>query len=282
MPEAWDAEDASLEIINKDGSTQLITSYKDDIFCIANRCAPTPPEGLIVEVIDYNDMMRGTPVKDKYLFAHGIFPMFVREEAAKRGAVGIISDWTQNYDLQEYSYWTNGWCGPGWYHTADDRKMHCFMLSPAKGRSFIDIFASGGTVKVRAYVKSQIYDGEIFTVSGTIPGKSDEEVILLAHIYEPFITDDASGASAIIETARILNKLIEEERIPRPEKTIRLMLGMELYGFSEFFEKQENREKALYVINMDTLNLDVNYLGQSCLLASIRCGCTFLGRCVIA
>jgi aminoglycoside N3'-acetyltransferase/uncharacterized protein YjhX (UPF0386 family) len=263
MPEAWDAEAATLELINSDGSKELLTSLKDDIFCIANRCAPTPAAGLIVEVIDYNAMLHGTSVTGKYVFAHGIFPMFVREEAAKRGAIGLICDWTQNYDLQQYSWWCNGWCGPGWYHTAADRKMQCFMLSPAKAQRFVDIFAQGGKARVQAFVKSRIYDGEIYTVSGTIPGRTDKEIILLAHIYEPFITDDASGAFAVIEAARIINELIDAGTIPRPEKTIRFMLGMELYGFSEFFEKPENREKALYAINMDCLNFDVRKAGQS-------------------
>ncbi len=263
MPEAWDSAEAELFLINPDGTRELLTSLKDDVFCIANRCAPTPPEGVAVDVVDYHAMMKGTPVTGQYVFAHGVFPMFVREEAAKRGAVGLICDWTQNYDLQQYSWWCNGWCGPGWYHTADDRKMQCFMISPARARCFTDIFAIGGIPKVHARVDSRIYNGEIYTVSGTIPGESDEEIILLAHLYEPFITDDASGASAVIETARILNKLISAGDMPKPQKTIRFMLGMELYGFSAFFEKAENSNKALYAMNLDNLNFAVRQVGQS-------------------
>jgi len=51
MPQAWDAEDAELEVIEPGATSLPLIDYKAMPLSLANRCAPTPPEGIIAEVI---------------------------------------------------------------------------------------------------------------------------------------------------------------------------------------------------------------------------------------
>ena len=61
-------------------------------------------------------------------------------------------------------------------------------------------------------MNTKLYDGEIYTVTATIPGKSQEEFALLAHLYEPFYADDCQGFGVGVEvgvpikTTRICGK----------------------------------------------------------------------------
>lgn len=40
---------------------------------------------------------------------------------------------------------------------------------------------------------SKLYEDQIYTLTARIPGESEKEYALLAHLYEPFASDDASG-----------------------------------------------------------------------------------------
>ena len=55
---------------------------------------------------------------------------------------------------------------------------------------------NGRKVVLHGVLKARIGKGEIYTVTGVIPGESKEEYGIFAHMYEPFLSDDASGVAA--------------------------------------------------------------------------------------
>ncbi|MCX6984686.1 MAG: AAC(3) family N-acetyltransferase [Lentisphaerae bacterium] len=102
-------------------------------------------------------------------------------------------------------------------------------------------------------MNTRIYNGEIYTITGILPGKEHEEIALFAHIYEPFLADDAAGAVCAAEICRAIRQLIADGRIPALRKTIRVVLSMELFGFSEYLLDQERNRRTLYVMSMDSI-----------------------------
>jgi len=91
-------------------------------------------------------------------------------------------------------------------------------------------------VRVRAIVASRLYDGSVPMVTATIRGsaESEREVIPDSHLYEPGALDNASGCGILLESARVLTKLISEGKLQRPGRTIRFFFGMEFHVISAY------------------------------------------------
>ena len=87
-------------------------------------------------------------------------------------------------------------------------------------------------VRLHAKVNSRLYSGKIENVTAVIKGRTDEEVLVVAHLCHPqhSANDNASGCGAVIEVARVLRKLVVEKRLPRPKRTIRFLLVPEMTG----------------------------------------------------
>ena len=60
------------------------------------------------------------------------------------------------------------------------------------------------------------------------------EIIISAHLFEGYgvqgANDNISGSAAILETARIISKLIADGRIERPKRSIRFIWVPEFSG----------------------------------------------------
>lgn len=261
MPQAWDAEDAGLEIVEPGAGPLPLIYYKAMPLSLANRCAPTPPEGIIAEVITAQQLQQMESAAGKLIYTGGQHPSELRHEVAAKGALGMISDSSPARDVApDETYWINGWCSPGWYQTREHRPLVCFSISPTKGHLLREHLARG-LVRVRARAQTRLYDGSIHTVTGLIPGKQPREIVLLAHIYEPFPADDAIGASALIEIGRTLTTLIAKGALPPLNLGIRLLIGMERYGFAHYFEQEEVRRRSLLGVSMDALSLSPEKMG---------------------
>jgi len=261
MPQAWDAEDAELEVIEPGATSLPLIDYKAMPLSLANRCAPTPPEGIIAEVITVEQLQQMESAAGKLVYTGGQHAGQLRHEVDAKGALGMISDCSPAREVApDETYWINGWCSPGWYQTGDHRPLVCFSIAPTKGEILRERLARG-PVHVRARAQTRLYDGSISTVTGLIPGKQAREIVLLAHIYEPFPCDDAIGASALIEIGRTLTTLIAKGALPPLNLGIRLLIGMERYGFAHYFEQEAVRRRSLLGVSMDAISLSPEKMG---------------------
>ncbi len=202
-------------------------------------------------------MKNGAPPKGKIVFIQHYHPKTIRKEVVKKGGIGIISAYSEGYlDLPDGTAWLNGWGGgPGWYQTKEDKKIFCFCITPRKGNYLAELLKKG-RVRVNALVKSKIYDGSINTINALLKGQKNEEILLLAHLYEPMLNDDAIGGAALIEIARLLNKLIKDKKVPPLKRGIRFLISQERYGFAQFFAEKKNRKRIIAAVNMDDFSTD--------------------------
>ncbi|MHB1354683.1 MAG: zinc-binding metallopeptidase family protein [Anaerolineae bacterium] len=269
MPQAWEATEAELAIVEPAADAVPLIDYASMPLCLANRCGPTPPEGVLAEVITAEELWARESAPGVLVYTNGKPPQTWRPEerdpalcsnslravAAAKGALGLISDFSPAREMDpDATYWINGWGSPGWYTTREDMPLCCFSITPAKGALLADLLHRG-PVRVFAKVQSRLYDGAIKTVTALIPGRQEREIVLMAHIYEPFMGDDAIGAAALIEIGRTIITLQKKGVLPPLELGIRLLIGMERYGFAAYFKDEARRKRALLGISMDAIGL---------------------------
>ena len=147
------------------------------------------------------------------------------------GAAGIVS-WAQN---QQTGWWGLDDSLVRWGHlrTFPDHPTFAFMVSPRQARAWAARLRAGGTVRLRAEVDAARTPAAYLIPTAIIPGRRrDQEVVFSCHLDHPSpgANDNASGCAAILEVARVLNRLIRSGALPRPERTIRFIWPAEIEG----------------------------------------------------
>ncbi len=305
MPLAWDVEDATLEIVepstlqkrtqNDSGIPQegglfepVLANWRNEPCSLGMWSAPTPQNGVEGEILELKEGTRdeceGVEMAGKIVLTHKN-PREIKAFAAKKGALGMISDWTRNPDLLDATMWINGWGdNPGsWMMTARDSRLFCFSLSPRKGIFLRDLLRTKEKVRVKAQVESRLYEGTLPYVTGVIKGQEDEEVLVLGHLYEQGANDNAAGSAAILEVCRAINKLVKIGVLPQPKRSIRFLLMSELYGSMAYIVKNPERiTKTLAALNIDTGAGQYDLVNSRMLIfMSPACGKSFVDALMI-
>jgi len=184
-------------------------------------------------------------------------PAAVVPFAIKRhGAVGIIS-YAQNQRTAWYGEDENlvRW---GHLDTFSPDPTFAFMVSLKQAREFQARMVRGDLVRLTATVRAGKHAGSYDVVTATIPGADpslrNEEIVFSCHLdhQRPGANDNASGSVAILEVARTLSKLIREEKIAPPARTIRFIFPPEIEGTIAFLNaRPEVASRIKAAIHMD-------------------------------
>ena len=93
---------------------------------------------------------------------------------------------------------------------------------------------------------------------GLIKGteRQGEELVFTAHLYEGWAkqgaNDNASGCAAILETARVLTKLVAEGKIPPLKRSVRFLFVPEISGTDAYLRLNPDIKKRIFAdINLD-------------------------------
>ena len=249
MPQAWtlDTKKRSfLEIVDDSlpPEERLLADTSDNPLHANIWSAPTPKGGITAELIAYEKVKaKGYGVvKGKWvLWApdrwHDVSLIGgVYHDLAEAGAAGLVLSSFYAADLMPNDLrWQNGNGYTGWYLLKGERHLPAFAITPLVAWRLQERLGKGKVV-LHGELHCRVHDGEIWSVTGVIPGESDEEVALLAHIYEPFVLDDAAGFASCVELGRQL-----VERKVRLKRTLRVVFSMELYGFSAYLKERGDK-----------------------------------------
>ncbi|HID55085.1 TPA: DUF4910 domain-containing protein [Candidatus Poribacteria bacterium] len=257
MPLSWEPLEAQLEIIAPTNE-RLIFKLKGNPNRLVMWSAPTRPEGDEGKLIP---LERGTPDELERMEVRGCVlftpsnPASIKPMAARMGALGIVSDLLKAKGLHDAIQWVNTWSDSpgGWAMHKGDSRIWGIMLSPKEGEQLRRL-ARRYELRARAIVSSKLYEGELAYATGRIIGREspDEEILLTAHINEQGANDNASGAAALIETARVLNEMIRSGQLPPPARSIRFLMMPESYGMMAFTVRNlERLRRSPAAINVD-------------------------------
>jgi hypothetical protein len=244
MPLAWDVKVGTLEIVEPQvpAERRILADYQESPASLCMWSGPTPAGGVVTEVVMAPRNLQGADVKGKLLFGMGSGSKMT---AARAGALGLITDNTENRDLIDERNWVNSFGDNGWAFNKNDTPLVCFSITP-RGSQFLRELLKKGPVKVRANVDSRYYSGVYPYVTGIIKGTDGanaEEVLSLGHLYELGAHDNATGVAAIIGATETLNRLIQAGRLPRPKRNIRVLAMGECYGTMYYLERNPERVK---------------------------------------
>jgi len=271
LQRAWDGHDAELHIVQPGAQARRLLSYRDNPYVLCRGSAATARGGIGAEVVileggakdaDY----KRTNVKGKIILT-GSAPRAIQKLAAKHGAIGIVTDIMATnplvrptpMDLPDAHLWQT---------MEPDGKLFAFVLSPREGKQLRDMVAAqqkkNRPVTLRAFVDTRIYDGKYEMVSASIKGRrTDQEVALVAHLYEPGCNDNASGVSVCLEIVRALNALIKAGKLPRPYRTIRVWLVHEFQSLQALaYARPEDMERVIAAANVDFVGQEQSLCGS--------------------
>jgi len=262
--EEWFAADASLRMVEPRNKVKTLARFRDDKLSLIQRSAPTPSGGVEAEVValdkgESEQEYKDVDVSGKLVLTSGDLERVRCLAVERHGALGIIYDGMREQipvrgrmDLPDARQYTSFWWG------GEKKKCFGFVLSPRIGQELRDLLKletmKGGSVRVRADVQSRLYDGRMEVVSALLPGTGREEVWVLAHLChpQPSANDNASGAAATLEAARLLNSLVRDGKLPKPRRTIRFLLLPEMIGTAAFLSSHEDMiPNVVGAINLD-------------------------------
>jgi hypothetical protein len=258
-PLAWEAEEATFDLVFPNGSWQRIADREAVPQALAMWSGPTPAEGVEAEIVLVDRPGDGSSyspeaVRGKIVFT-STHPHHVKKLLADLGAVGILSDYLHPAaQLPEATAWINSFSDDpgGWGLLEGDSRGWAFLISPRAGEKLRARIAAGEKLRGRARVRSSISKGSLPAITGLVPGSGKEEVVLIGHQFEGGAIDNASGVAAMMEAARLLQKLISEGRLPVPTRSIRLLFVSECYSNIYFWEKTRRHRRTVAGLCLDS------------------------------
>lgn len=262
----WDCREAWLEL-TAPWQERLCDFERDDMSIIQRSGAADWRDEPLPIVYLPQDCAPATCQSDlngKILFVENGYDRWI-SKALQLGALGIITvsmpeiapvrvNMSEDPDLCDR-------CANLSFHhlsEGDGRKLFGFTLTPLQGKRLreacIELAKEGKFPTAKAYVNAHFHDGSLENVEAQIPGTGDEEILLVAHLCHPksSVNDNASGVGCAVEAFHALQYLIDNGQLPRPKRTIRLILVPEFTGVYAYLSAHEDRlERIKAGLNMD-------------------------------
>ncbi len=237
MPLAWDAGEATLEIIEPSTERAVLARRSDEPNTTVMWCGPTPPGGATGGVVLWDELpvneRDGADLRGRFVYTRRK-PHEVKAAAARRGALGVVSSYSFDRERPEFRdcvCWANAWSDSAgaWAMTAADARLPGFCISPAKGDQLEHLAKWHPGLRLRASADTRLYEGTLPLVSGLLKGRGDAEVVLIGHQFEVGAVDNASGCAAIVEAARCIARMRDAGDLPPLRRSARFITCAEMY-----------------------------------------------------
>jgi aminopeptidase YwaD len=257
---AWEVEEARLWEVRPEHLP--LGDWKTDPIRLADYSRSADVETELVDVgngaseADYSD--KNKDVRGKIVLADGVLARVQELAVAEHGAAGIVSDMPNQ---------TTAWSGLDttlvrWGHLeARQPSGFAFMVSHQTAEALRSRLRSGEPVVLNAHVKAHVGPGHWTVVTATIPGTdaASGEIVYSCHLdhQRPGANDNGSGCVTILESARVLARLIASSQLPRPKRTLRFVWGPEVEGTMAFLAAHpEIKQRLRANIHMDMVGGD--------------------------
>ncbi len=195
----------------------------------------------------------GKDVKGKIVLVNGSPGGAQRLAVDKYGALGLIGYGSSHpeFDPDEVG-WSSVRSAEGMKPTVG------FMVSTRCGNDLRDQLERGSKIEIRAVAQSQMVPYKEQMVEALIPGAEfpNEELVFTAHLYEGTAkqgaNDNISGCVSILETARTLQKLVTDKKIPPLKRSVRFLFIPEISGTQAYIKMHPEITSRFFAnINQD-------------------------------
>jgi aminopeptidase YwaD len=256
----WTVESASLWQLSPQHT--LLGDWSSEPIRLADYSHSADVEAPLIDVGEgtKDSDYAGKDVRGKIVLADGVLSAVQRLGVVKYGAAGIVSDMPNQ---------NTAWSGLDlslvrWGHLdATLPGGFAFMVSRAGAAGLRAELGGGQPVILSAHVKAEVGPGHWTVVTGTIAGTDPAagEIVYSCHLdhQRPGANDNGSGCVTILESARLLNRLISSRSLPRPLRTLRFIFGPEIEGTMAYLSRHQDIRQALRAdVHMDMVGGDPN------------------------
>ncbi|MRX73371.1 DUF4910 domain-containing protein [Bacillus lacus] len=259
----WSCHSAELWIETPE--RKRIARFQEEEISLVQRSISTPEEGLkaelvVIENAEDETSYMGCNLEGKMALVRGDQFIIHALAVEKYKCAGLIFDNLAEFkpirtrlDLPDTRQYTSYW----WHHD-EEVKSFGFVVSPRIGEELRNL-ARKGTVHLKATVKTDLQDGHFQNIEYFIPGKKDQEILLVSHLCHPFPggQDNASGPGTLMEVMRTITHLIKDGKLPQPELGIRFLMMPEMTGTAAYFHQHQDRiSKTIAALNLDMVGGD--------------------------
>jgi hypothetical protein len=236
-PSGWDIESAELRLLEPAGAPngELLAAFPEIAMSLVTYSNPGDVTAELVWVgagtspADYQEK----DVRGKFVLATGYGGAVHREAVLQRGAAAVVCylDDQRAAEHPDMLQYTGMWPRPDEL----EGTTFGFNLTNRTGARLCALLASGERVVLRGRVTGTGLEPFVMAVVvAHLPGagRPDEELLFSAHLDHPkeSANDNASGSAAILDIARALRRLIDERRLPVPERSLRFLWVPEWHG----------------------------------------------------
>ena len=254
----WNVEGATLWEVSP--QHLLLGDWKTDPIRLADYSRSADVTTALVDVGNgaREDDYRGKDVRGRIVLADGVLARVQELAVGKHGAAGIVSDMPNQ---------TTAWSGLDptlvrWGHLdARQPSGFAFMVSRQTAQSLRARLQAGEQIALHAEVKATVGPGHWTVVTATIAGSDPAagEIVYSCHLdhERPGANDNGSGCVTILESARVLARLIGSGALPRPRRTLRFVWGPEVEGTMAFLATHpEIKQRLRANVHMDMVGGD--------------------------
>ncbi len=254
-PLAWEATMGKLTVTKAEISFDdpVIADYERHPFHLIKGSTSAPEGGIKARLLTEEQVLSGADAKGAII----LFPTNDVCRSPKispmldRGAIGFINSCVGR-GMEKETPDCITWCNAAtddhahWHVQSEDRPFIGYSISPRTADKLREAL-SKGEVEVLVESDGRRYEGEIDAVCGYVKGKSEKEIWLIAHLYEPFFTDNSLSVMISIEIAKAI------KRLGTPNFSVRLVFSAETYGLAAVWDhyKDKLRGKVLGALDID-------------------------------
>ena len=268
MPEGWKCTSARALLHGGDG-VRAIADFATEPLSIVQRSAPAQGRWPIVVVDDPADLAR-RQVEGRVVLTSAPAQRMHELAVVARGAAGLICDGrrlmppvrTSEHDLDSLTYTSFWWVGErprGWG----------VVVPPRLGAELRARLAEGESLALEVEFATERYKGTIPLITATIPGPVPGEVLITGHLChpQPGANDNASGAAAVLECARVLTRLARDGELAADRRTLRFLWMPEFTGtFAWQAASPESVQATVAAVNLDMVGERQDDCGSTFLL----------------
>ncbi len=254
-PLAWEATMGRLTVTKSEipFDDPVVADYERHPFHLIKGSTATPKGGVTARLLTEEQVLAGEDAKGAII----LFPTNDVCRSPKispmldRGAIGFISSCV-GHSLEDKTPDAITWCNAAtddhahWHVQSEDRPFLGFSISPNSANKLREAL-SAGEVQVLVESDGRRYEGEIDAVCGYVKGKSEKEIWLIAHLFEPFFTDNTLSVIISMEIAKAI------KRLGTPNFSVRLVFSAETYGLAAVWDhyKDTLRGKVIGALDID-------------------------------
>jgi hypothetical protein len=281
MPEGWECTHARATLWDRGGSETLCDHARSKLSLI-QRSAPARGRHPLVTLDDGTEPAHydGLDVHGKVVVTRGAVHRVHRLAVVERGAAGLLFDGRRllppvrgpEDDPDSVAYTSFWW-------SEDEPRGWGFVVSPAAGARLRERLRLGDALELEVEIDSRRFATSIPLLSARLPGTSEREVLIVAHLChpEPSANDNASGVAAALEAVRALAAIRRAGRARRSPLGIRFLWMPELNGTCAYLGAETNGEgggraaRTVAALNLDMVGENQAACGSTLLIEHPPC-----------